>query len=58
MYSNTKFSLRSQISVIVIFLLSMISEIIGVNSANFGSYQYGENLGYSFYGVPLIVGLN
>ena len=59
MYSNTKFSLRSQISVIVIFLLSMISEIIGVNSGLlFGSYYYGENLGYSFYGVPLVIGLN
>ena len=59
MYSNTKFSLRSQISVIIIFLLSMISEIIGVNSGLlFGSYYYGENLGCSFYGVPLVIGLN
>ena len=59
MYSNTKFSLRSQISVIVIFLLSMISEIIGVNSGLlFGSYYYGENLGYSFLWVPLVIGLN
>ena len=59
MYSNTKYSLRSQISVIIIFLLSMISEIIGVNSGLlFGSYYYGENLGYSFYGVPVVIGLN
>ncbi len=37
----------------------MISEIIGVNSGLlFGSYYYGENLGYSFYGVPLVIGLN
>ena len=24
----------------------------------FGSYYYGENLGYSMYGVPLVIGLN
>ena len=37
----------------------MVSEIIGVNSGLlFGSYYYGENLGISVFGVPLVIGLN
>ena len=58
-YSNIEISYKSLIAINAIFLISMTSEIIGVNSGLFfGSYYYGENLGYYFYGVPLVIGLN
>ena len=58
-YSNIEISYKSLITINAIFLISMTSEIIGVNSGLFfGSYYYGENLGYSLYGVPLVIGLN
>tara|TARA_B100002019_G_scaffold48612_1_gene41172 strand:- start:1495 stop:2133 length:639 start_codon:yes stop_codon:yes gene_type:complete len=58
-YSNIEVSYKSFATIIFIFSLSIISEIIGVNSGLlFGSYYYGENLGYSIYGVPLVIGLN
>ncbi len=47
-----------------IFLLAAVTvgiaaEIIGVNTGQlFGSYNYGEVLGYKFKGVPLIIGIN
>ena len=58
-YSNIKISYKSIFTIIFIFFLSIISELIGVNyGILFGSYYYGENLGYSVYGVPLVIGLN
>ena len=58
-YSNIEVSYKSFATIIFIFSLSIISEIIGVNyGLLFGSYYYGENLGYSIYGVPLVIGLN
>ena len=57
--SNIEVSYKSFATIIIIFFLSIISEIIGVNyGLLFGSYYYGENLGYSIYGVPLVIGLN
>lgn len=56
---NIEVSYKSFVIIIFIFFLSIISEIIGVNyGLLFGSYYYGENLGYSIYGVPLVIGLN
>lgn len=41
------------------FLIGMITEFLGVNYGwIFGSYQYGENLGYKIQGVPLMIGVN
>ena len=58
-YSNIEVSYKSFATIIIIFFLSIISEIIGVNyGILFGSYYYGDNLGYSMYGVPLVIGLN
>ena len=40
-------------------MLGLIVEIIGVNySFFFGEYQYGNNLGIKFFGVPLVIGFN
>ena len=37
----------------------MVVEWIGVHSGwLFGSYAYGENLGFKWFGVPLLIGLN
>jgi len=47
------------IKLALIFLLGLIVEIIGVNySFFFGEYQYGNNLGIKFFGVPLVIGFN
>jgi len=41
------------------FTIGMIAEWIGVHTnLLFGDYQYGDNLGPSFFGVPIIIGFN
>ncbi|MDA8640035.1 carotenoid biosynthesis protein [Flavobacteriaceae bacterium] len=41
------------------FLVGMIAEILGVNYGYiFGSYEYGEALGWKIYGVPILIGAN
>lgn len=41
------------------FLVSMFAEWLGANhSLLFGSYDYGNNLGYKIDGVPLFIGVN
>jgi putative membrane protein len=40
-------------------LTGIIAEVIGVNYGFlFGNYRYGTTLGLSFFGVPLILGVN
>ena len=42
-----------------VFTIGYLSEVIGVNTGLlFGSYQYGDNLGYKIAGVPLLIGIN
>ncbi len=42
-----------------IFLMGIGVEWIGVNTGLlFGSYSYGENLGFKLYGVPPLIGIN
>ena len=42
-----------------IFLLGLTVEIIGVNfSFFFGEYEYGENLGFKIFNVPVVIGFN
>ncbi len=44
---------------LTIAILSIIVEIVGVaTGAIFGAYQYGNTLGISVAGVPLLIGLN
>lgn len=41
------------------FSYGILVELIGVHTGLlFGHYRYGEVLGISFYGVPLVIGLN
>lgn len=41
------------------FFIGMGVEWIGVHTGYlFGSYYYGENLGWLWYGVPIIIGIN
>ena len=42
-----------------IFLLGLTVEIVGVNfSFFFGEYEYGENLGFKIFNVPIVIGFN
>jgi len=44
---------------IVIAILAFLVEVYGVHSGNlFGTYTYGNNLGWKLFGVPLIIGVN
>lgn len=43
----------------IIYLSGFLIELIGIQTGLiFGSYQYGDGLGYKLYGTPLIIGLN
>ena len=42
-----------------VFFLGLTVEIIGVNfSFFFGEYEYGENLGFKIFNVPIVIGFN
>lgn len=44
---------------VLAFVVGFSVELIGTKTGLlFGSYAYGSNLGYRFWGVPLIIGLN
>lgn len=43
----------------IAFTVGMLTEIIGVNTGLlFGSYAYGDILGFGIAGVPLVIGMN
>jgi putative membrane protein len=45
--------------VVLCYLIGLTVEYIGVHTGLlFGEYQYGENLGLKFMGIPLIIGIN
>lgn len=47
------------VAFIVIAVLAYLIELYGVKSGNlFGTYTYGENLGWKLFDVPLIIGVN
>ena len=47
------------IAFIVITILAFLVELYGVHSGNlFGTYTYGNNLGWKLFDVPLIIGVN
>ncbi len=57
-------SLKSEINhfikpFLIVFLIGFIAEQIGVHSGLiFGSYSYGNSLGFRVFQVPLIIGVN
>ena len=59
-FTNIKLTNKNQIfSLLLIFLVGMLSEFIGVNyGLIFGEYTYGNNLGFKLFGIPLLIGLN
>jgi bisanhydrobacterioruberin hydratase len=47
------------VALLVPFSIGLITEYLGVNFGFiFGTYQYGENLGLKFQGVPFMIGIN
>ena len=59
LWSLQDLSLRDLALLFVPFVLGMVAEILGVNyGLIFGSYDYGENLGFKVMGVPLTIGMN
>ncbi|MFT4534724.1 MAG: putative membrane protein [Saprospiraceae bacterium] len=43
---------------IIAFIVGMVIEIAGVTTGQiFGRYEYGNNLGVKFWGVPLMIGV-
>jgi putative membrane protein len=43
----------------IAFAIGISVELIGVHTSYlFGSYYYGDSLGWKWFGVPLIIGLN
>ena len=56
---NCKGNKRVLTIIILGFLIGMITEILGVQFGwIFGDYQYGNQLGIKFVGVPLLIGVN
>lgn len=53
------FNRNHLIALLIPFSLGFISEGLGVNYGYiFGSYQYGKNLGYKVWGVPITICFN
>jgi len=53
------FSVKKIGLTILFFLVGFLVEYLGVNyGLLFGEYVYGENLGFKFKGVPLLIGIN
>ncbi|PDH48026.1 MAG: hypothetical protein CND37_04370 [Bacteroidetes bacterium MED-G20] len=45
--------------ILIVYVITFFSEWIGVNYGwLFGSYSYGNSLGYKIGGVPVLIGLN
>ena len=54
-----KYDYKVIIGLAIPFILGFIAEGLGVNfGLIFGTYNYGENLGYKVFGVPLMICVN
>jgi putative membrane protein len=54
-----KFRQSRFVAFAVIVVMAFLVEVYGVKTGNlFGTYSYGENLGWKLFGVPLIIGVN
>ena len=50
---------KEWLTIILVYIITFFSEWIGVNYGwLFGSYSYGNSLGFKIGGVPLLIGLN
>jgi putative membrane protein len=53
------FNKRVITTVVLVYVFGLIVEIVGVQTGLiFGSYEYGDNLGSKFVGVPILIGAN
>ena len=58
-FYRLKPSLSNVLIVLLVYIITFFSEWIGVNYGwLFGSYVYGESLGFKIGGVPLLIGAN
>lgn len=58
-FNNTESSPRLYLSFLLIFVSGLMIEIVGVKTGfPFGSYYYGNSLGWKYQGVPFIIGIN
>lgn len=47
------------IGLLIPFFIGFVAEVLGVNfGLIFGTYSYGENLGYKVFGVPIMICFN
>ena len=50
---------KEWLTIFLVYIITFFSEWIGVNYGwLFGSYSYGNSLGFKIGGVPLLIGLN
>ena len=57
--STNDFSLNIRNFAIIVYLAGFFIEVIGVNTGLiFGSYNYGEALGFKLFSTPLLIGVN
>jgi bisanhydrobacterioruberin hydratase len=58
-FQRPPFSPNGWMVLISVYLLGMFAEVIGVESGIiFGTYHYGNGLGFKVMGTPLVIGLN
>jgi putative membrane protein len=59
LWNIENWSLKTLLAFSIPFTLGFVSEVLGVNyGLIFGSYTYGNNLGYKVFGVPLLICTN
>ena len=57
--STGDFSFNFRVFAIIVYLAGFFIEVIGVNTGLvFGSYTYGEALGFKLFSTPLLIGVN
>lgn len=57
--STDDFSFNFRVFAIIVYLAGFFIEVIGVNTGLvFGSYTYGEALGFKLFSTPLLIGVN
>jgi putative membrane protein len=59
LFHEQPYSRRTLLIFCIIYILSFITEMAGVNTHKiFGNYYYGEGLGIKLFNTPLIIGIN
>ena len=58
-FLQSKSPKKEWLTIFLVYIITFFSEWIGVNyGLLFGSYSYGNSLGFKIGGVPLLIGLN